>query len=220
MAGGGLTAPPRTRSGAEDRGGTQFTKRAPWTVAFGVALLVAATILIVRLLPGQRSAAEERPQCRSPQRRSRSGIPVPLYAIGNVEPHDRARQGRVDGQIVGVHFKEGDEVRQGALLFEIDRAAVRGDAQAGAGQPLEGQGAARSRGRAGEALQGSAREEFHLARRLRAGASTNTEHRGGDACAATKRRSRAPGCSSSTATIRVAGRPATPARSRSSRATW
>lgn len=48
-------------------------------------------------------------------------VPVRLYAIGNVEPYTTvALKARVDGQIVSVHFKEGDEVRQGAVLFEID----------------------------------------------------------------------------------------------------
>jgi multidrug efflux system membrane fusion protein len=48
-------------------------------------------------------------------------VPVRLYAIGNVEPFTTVTlKARVDGQIVSVHFKEGDEVRQGAILFEID----------------------------------------------------------------------------------------------------
>jgi len=48
-------------------------------------------------------------------------VPVRIYAIGNVEPYTTvAVKARVDGQIVSVHFKEGDEVRQGAVLFEID----------------------------------------------------------------------------------------------------
>ena len=48
-------------------------------------------------------------------------MPVRLYAIGNVEPFTTvALKARVDGQIVSVHFKEGDEVKQGAVLFEID----------------------------------------------------------------------------------------------------
>src|SRR5215470_604335 len=48
-------------------------------------------------------------------------VPVRLYAIGNVEPYTTvAVKARVDGQIVSVHFKEGDEVRQGSVLFEID----------------------------------------------------------------------------------------------------
>jgi multidrug efflux system membrane fusion protein len=48
-------------------------------------------------------------------------VPVRLYAIGNVEPYTTvAVKARVDGQIVSSHFKEGDEVRQGSVLFEID----------------------------------------------------------------------------------------------------
>jgi multidrug efflux system membrane fusion protein len=48
-------------------------------------------------------------------------VPVRVYAIGNVEPYTTvAVKARVDGQIVSVHFKEGDEVRQGSVLFEID----------------------------------------------------------------------------------------------------
>jgi multidrug efflux system membrane fusion protein len=48
-------------------------------------------------------------------------VPVRLYAIGNVEPYTTvAVKARVDGQLVSVHFKEGDEVRKGSVLFEID----------------------------------------------------------------------------------------------------
>jgi len=48
-------------------------------------------------------------------------VPVRLYAIGNVESFTTvAVKARVDGQIVSVHFKEGDEVKHGAVLFEID----------------------------------------------------------------------------------------------------
>ena len=49
-------------------------------------------------------------------------VPVRIRAIGNVEPLTTvAIKARVDGQIDAVRFKEGDEVRQGAVLFEIDR---------------------------------------------------------------------------------------------------
>src|SRR5437870_4203840 len=48
-------------------------------------------------------------------------VPVRLYAIGNVEPYTTvAVKARVDGQLLAVKFNEGDEVRQGAILFEID----------------------------------------------------------------------------------------------------
>lgn len=48
-------------------------------------------------------------------------VPVSLYAIGNVDPYVTvAIKAQVDGQIVRVHFKEGQDVDKGALLFEID----------------------------------------------------------------------------------------------------
>ena len=48
-------------------------------------------------------------------------MPVRLQAIGNVEPYTSvAVKSRVDGQIVEVHFREGQEVKKGEVLFRID----------------------------------------------------------------------------------------------------
>lgn len=48
-------------------------------------------------------------------------VPVRLRAIGNVEPYlTVAVRARVDGQIVAVNFREGQEVKQGDVLFRID----------------------------------------------------------------------------------------------------
>ncbi len=48
-------------------------------------------------------------------------VPVNIQAIGNVEAYSTvALKARVDGQIVGVNFKEGQEVKKGAALFKID----------------------------------------------------------------------------------------------------
>jgi membrane fusion protein, multidrug efflux system len=48
-------------------------------------------------------------------------VPVQLQAIGNVEAFATvAVKGRVDGQIVEVGFKEGDEVQKGRVLFKLD----------------------------------------------------------------------------------------------------
>ncbi|HEY7788353.1 MAG TPA: efflux RND transporter periplasmic adaptor subunit [Casimicrobiaceae bacterium] len=49
-------------------------------------------------------------------------VPVRLRAIGNVEPFTTvAVKARIDNQIVAVHFKEGQEVHKGEILFELDR---------------------------------------------------------------------------------------------------
>ena len=48
-------------------------------------------------------------------------VQVKIQAIGNVEAYSTvALKARVDGQIVEVNFKEGQEVRKGAALFKID----------------------------------------------------------------------------------------------------
>ena len=61
-------------------------------------------------------------------------VAVRIQAIGNVEAHSTvALKARVDGQIVQVNFKEGQEVKKGAVLFKIDPRpfeAARRQAQA------------------------------------------------------------------------------------------
>jgi multidrug efflux system membrane fusion protein len=48
-------------------------------------------------------------------------IPVRLQAIGNVEAYASVSvKSRVDGQILEIHFREGQEVKKGDVLFRID----------------------------------------------------------------------------------------------------
>ena len=48
-------------------------------------------------------------------------VPEEIRAIGNVEPCATVMmESRVDGQLLEVHFTEGQEVRKGDLLFQID----------------------------------------------------------------------------------------------------
>jgi multidrug efflux system membrane fusion protein len=48
-------------------------------------------------------------------------VPVQINAIGNVEAYNTVSvKALVGGEIVGVHFKEGQDVRQGDVLFQID----------------------------------------------------------------------------------------------------
>jgi len=48
-------------------------------------------------------------------------VPFRLSAVGNVEAYTSvAIKARVDGQIVAVRFKEGDRVKKGDVLFQID----------------------------------------------------------------------------------------------------
>jgi multidrug efflux system membrane fusion protein len=89
-----------------------------------LAALAAAAAVVMRVVPGSRAAApREAPAIPvAAAEVVAKDIPLRLYAVGNVEPYTTVSvKARVDGQIVAVKFKEGEEVRQGAILFEIDR---------------------------------------------------------------------------------------------------
>ncbi|MEP6943079.1 MAG: efflux RND transporter periplasmic adaptor subunit [Betaproteobacteria bacterium] len=90
---------------------------------FVLALASAAVFLVFQANRGSRADTQKSPPVvpvtAAPVQLKT--MAVRLIAIGNVEPFTTvAVKARVDGQIISVHFKEGDEVRQGALLFEID----------------------------------------------------------------------------------------------------
>lgn len=58
----------------------------------------------------------------------RKATPVFIEALGNVTPIETvAVRSRVDSEIVGVHFRDGANVKQGDLLFTLDARAI--DAQ-------------------------------------------------------------------------------------------
>ena len=48
-------------------------------------------------------------------------VPLQIKAIGNVEAYNTVSvKSLIGGEVVGVHFKEGQDVKQGDLLFQID----------------------------------------------------------------------------------------------------
>ncbi|HTI46651.1 MAG TPA: efflux RND transporter periplasmic adaptor subunit [Casimicrobiaceae bacterium] len=93
-----------------------------------VGLLVLAAIAVALFvwprIAGQTRATTAKGPAAVPVSTAKvavKNVPVRLSAVGNVEPYTSvAVKARVDGQIVSVHFKEGDRVRKGDVLFEID----------------------------------------------------------------------------------------------------
>lgn len=78
-------------------------------------------------------------------------VPVRVQAIGNVEAYSTVSvKARVDGQIVGLNFREGQEVRKGEVLIRIDarpfEAALR-QAEANAQRDAAARDQARSQER-------------------------------------------------------------------------
>jgi len=51
---------------------------------------------------------------------TQKAMPIQLTAIGNVGAYTVSVEAQVSGELLDVHFKEGDFVRQGQLLFSID----------------------------------------------------------------------------------------------------
>lgn len=55
-------------------------------------------------------------------------VPVQIRVIGSVQPYSTvAIRAQVAGQLMQVHFREGDEVRRGQLLFTIDPRPFEAD---------------------------------------------------------------------------------------------
>ncbi|HKW37290.1 MAG TPA: efflux RND transporter periplasmic adaptor subunit [Burkholderiales bacterium] len=97
-----------------------------WMVFGGVGMLLVAIALFTYF--GAEIRANERKAPKGPpaipvtvESVAQETVPFRIQAIGNVEAYSTvAVKARVDGQIVQVGFKEGEEVRKGQLLFKID----------------------------------------------------------------------------------------------------
>lgn len=92
-----------------------------------VGLLMAITLLFVSCSgqpsgkgkPGQPAMSEAAPVTVATV--VQKDVPVQLRAIGNVEAYSTVSvKSRVAGQLIGVNFKEGQEVKKGELIFLID----------------------------------------------------------------------------------------------------
>jgi multidrug efflux system membrane fusion protein len=89
----------------------------------------AAAILTLGMLSAgcsdSKSAADKKadppPAPVTVAKAQRATVPMTVTTIGNVEPIESvAVKSRIDGQIVAVHVRDGEEVRKGQLLFELD----------------------------------------------------------------------------------------------------
>lgn len=110
-----------------------------WGVALGLLLLAACS---------EKQAPPAPPVPVTVATAERRAVPFELAATGTVEPLQTvAVQAQVGGILQRVAFKEGDEVKQGELLFQLDPRPYRA-ALAQAGATL-----ARDRAQAGNAEQ-------------------------------------------------------------------
>jgi multidrug efflux system membrane fusion protein len=100
--------------------------RRRWWLIGVAAALVAIAALVAYLASGTSASGTAKGPAPAPVPVSvvtvaQQSMPMRIAAIGNVEPFATVSvKARVDGQIVDVGFKEGEEVREGQLLFRID----------------------------------------------------------------------------------------------------
>ena len=60
---------------------------------------------------------------------SKKQVPITIHSVGNVVAYESvAIRARLDSQVTAVHFKDGDEVKKGDLLFELDDKSLRAQA--------------------------------------------------------------------------------------------
>ena len=103
-----------------------MNSRTRYSIIAGLAVALAAGGLVAYFSADSR--AREKPATKGSGAvpvavvaAAQQDIPVRLQAIGNVEAYASvAVKSRVDGQILEVHFREGQEVKKGEVLFRID----------------------------------------------------------------------------------------------------
>ncbi len=93
-----------------------------------------------------------------------------IRAIGRVEAFSTVDvKAQISGQIMQVNFRQGQDVKQGDLLFTIDTAPVRSRAESGAGESRQGSRAVPAGRRRRASLLDSAQGESRIAPAIRSG---------------------------------------------------
>jgi len=107
----------------------EIKRRNPWKLWATLIVLAAAAILTWRRFVGSGDEAKQkgaRPVPVLAARARRGEMQIFVSAIGSVTPLNIAEvRSRADGELLKVHFLEGEEVRAGDLLAEIDPRAYR-----------------------------------------------------------------------------------------------
>jgi multidrug efflux system membrane fusion protein len=101
-----------------------------WLIGVAAVALIGIVVVVRSLASGDgaaaRSQVKERVVPVDVATAERKQVPVRLNALGTVTPiASVAIKARVDTNIVGVHFRDGQEVKRGDLLFTLDGRAIQ-----------------------------------------------------------------------------------------------
>jgi membrane fusion protein, multidrug efflux system len=99
-----------------------MNKNRPIQHWFRAALALAATV-VWNSCSGTKAAVPRNPAVPVLAAvAEQKNVPLQLRAIGAVEAYSNVSvKTQITGELTGVHFKEGDDVRKGQLLFTLDR---------------------------------------------------------------------------------------------------
>jgi len=96
-------------------------------INFGPVFVTLAAGLLLASCGSEHAAAPAAPTVPvTVAQVAEKSVPLNIEAIGSVLAYRTVSlEPRVTGQLVGVHFREGQDVKKGALLFSIDPAPFR-----------------------------------------------------------------------------------------------
>ena len=129
----------RVSDQAEARTDAPVTRRRRWPVVLVVLALAVAAVVYQRNRSAPTTGAQRRPANPAVPvgvaAASRQDVPVRISALGSVTPFNTVTvRPRVDGQLMRVGFQEGQFVRKGDLLAEIDPRPFQVQLQQAEGQ--------------------------------------------------------------------------------------
>ena len=107
----------------KDRRASGYPRKPLRTLALAVTLAAGAITMFFMTRSEGTPQREKRESLASIKVAAveRKEVPIQLLAVGTVEAYATVSiKSRVDGQLVAVHFREGEDVKKGAMLFTID----------------------------------------------------------------------------------------------------
>jgi membrane fusion protein, multidrug efflux system len=103
---------------------TGATRRHPMKVLALAVTVIAGALSLIFMTRSEGTPQREKREALVPVKvavAEQKAVPVQLQAVGTVEAFATVSiKSRVDGQLVGVHFREGQDVKKGDALFTID----------------------------------------------------------------------------------------------------
>src|SRR5437763_14414802 len=109
---------------------------------FAVAALSAASMWVSGCSGGEKKASAQAPSSVPVvvATVAQKSIPVSIRSIGNVQPFQTVSiKSQLNGELTAVHFKEGQDVNKGQLLFELDSRPLEAELKRNEGNLLRDQ---------------------------------------------------------------------------------